>query len=131
VLARVAVGLVAIVALAWLAVMERDARLQAQAVAASGRLDVPGNAERAESAFRRARSLSPDTAPDVGRALLYLALERRTDATTLLEDVLSREPENLTAWAVLFNVARGHDPATAERARAARRRLDPIGAQAR
>jgi predicted Zn-dependent protease len=131
VVARLAVGLVAVAALAWLGVMERDARLQREAVAASGRLDVPGNAQRAESAFRRARALSPDTEPDVGRALLYLALERRDDATALLEDVLDREPENLTAWAVLFNVARGHDPATEERARAARRRLDPVGARAR
>jgi predicted Zn-dependent protease len=129
--ARVVTVLVAVVVLAWLGVMERDARLRQHGIAAAGRLDVPGNATRAESAFRRARALSPDTAPDVGRALLYLALGRRDEAASLLEGVLRREPENLTAWGVLFNVARERDPATMERAAAARRRLDPVSARER
>jgi predicted Zn-dependent protease len=130
VVARLTTVLVAVLVLAWLGLMERNARLQEQGIAASGRLDVQGNAARAESAFRRARTLNPDTAPDVGRALLYLALERRDEATSLLAAVLRREPENLTAWGVLFNVARDRDPATAERAAAALRRLDPVRARA-
>jgi hypothetical protein len=120
-----------VVVLAWLGVMERDARLESRAVEAAGRLDVPGNAERAAADFRGARLLNPDTAPDVGLALLLHGEGRREQATALLEDVLDREPENLTAWGLLYNVARSEDPATARRAFEARRRLDPIRARRR
>ena len=98
--ARVAVGLVAVFALGWLAVMERNVRLEERGRQASGRLAVAGNEARAEAAFRDARFLNPDTAPDLGRAVLYL-------------------------------VTRGHAPATARRALAARRRLDPLSARQR
>jgi hypothetical protein len=126
---RVAVIVVAAAVLAWLGVMERDARLQARGVAAAGRLDVPGNAARADAAFRGARLLNPDTAPDVGRALLLQARGRSREAAGVLEAVVRREPDNLTAWGVLFAVKRASDPATARRALAARRRLDPVGAR--
>jgi hypothetical protein len=119
------------VVLVWLGVMERDARLQSRAVEAAGRVDVPGDAERAAADFRGARFLNPDTAPDIGLALLHQSQGRREDATALLEDVLAREPENLTAWGLLYNVARRADPATARRAFDARRRLDPIRARRR
>ena len=71
--ARVAVAVVAVVVLAWLAVMERDARLQARGVA------LAGSAQRATDYDARARRvprglvLNPDTTPEVGRALLYKA----------------------------------------------------------
>ena len=60
--ARVAVGLVAVLALGWLAVMERDTRLQAARGArrpAASR--VRATRARAEAAFRDARLLNPDT----------------------------------------------------------------------
>ena len=126
---RAAVAAVAVVLLAWLGVMERDARLQARGVAAAGRLDVPGSAARADAAFRDARLLNPDTAPDVARALVLQARGRRGAAVALLEAVVRREPENVSAWGVLYAVARDADPAAARRALAARRRLDPLGAR--
>jgi tetratricopeptide (TPR) repeat protein len=125
------VAVVAVLVVAWLGVMLRDARLQAGAVEAAGRLEAPGDAERAAADFRAARLLNPDTAPDVGLALLYQTEGRREQATALLEDVLEREPDNLTAWGLLYNVARTEDPATAQRAFDARRRLDPIRARPR
>jgi Tfp pilus assembly protein PilF len=128
---RAAVALVAVLVLGWLAVMERDTRLQERAIEASGRLAVSGNPARAEAAFREARFLNPDTTPDVGRAVLYLARERRPAAAALLRDVLRREPDNLTAWSVLYGVTRQSDPATARRALAARMRLDPLAARRR
>ena len=128
---RIAVALVAVLAIAWLGTIERDTVLQDRGVSLSGKLSKPGNAARAEQAFRDARRLNPDTTPDVGRAFLYLAGERRSEAKALLEDVLRREPDNLTAWGVLYNVSRGHDPATARRALAARARLDPLSARRR
>jgi predicted Zn-dependent protease len=128
---RAAVALVAVLVLGWLAVMERDTRLQERAIKASGRLSVAGNEARADAAFRAARFLNPDTTPDVGRAVMYLARERRPAAAALLRDVLGREPDNLTAWSVLYGVTRQSDPATARRALAARKRLDPLAARRR
>jgi hypothetical protein len=128
---RAAVALVAVLVLGWLAVMERDTRLQERAIKASGRLSVAGNEARADAAFRDARFMNPDTTPDVGRAVMYLARERRPAAAALLRDVLGREPDNLTAWSVLYGVTRQSDPATARRALAARKRLDPLAARRR
>ena len=128
---RALVAVVALLVLGWLVVMQRDTVLQDRGVAASGKLSEPGNGARAEREFRDARLLNPDTTPDVGRALLYLAQEKRPAARALLEDVLRREPDNLTAWAALYNVSRGHDPAAGRRALAARARLDPLAARRR
>jgi predicted Zn-dependent protease len=122
---RVAVAIVAVLVLGWLAVMEYDARLQARGVTAAQARDF----DRADGDFRRARRLNPDTTPDVNRAFLLQAAGRRDQAVALLEDVLRREPDNLNAWGVLFQFTRDHDRATAERARAARRRLDPLSAR--
>lgn len=123
-----AVALLAVVVLGWLGVMERNARLQAEGVAAARSLPAPGGFARADSALRRARVLNPDATPDVGRAAIRLATGRHAQAAAILGDVVAREPENLTAWAVLGAAARGGDPALATRALAARRRLDPLNA---
>lgn len=128
---RIAVVLVATLVLAWLAVMERDERLHKDAVSAAGRLDVPGNFARADDGFRRARLLSPDTTPDIGRAVLYEGAGRLQAAAAVLEDIVRREPENRTAWGLLFLLTRDRDPAAAARARAAVRRLDPFGTRSR
>jgi predicted Zn-dependent protease len=131
--ARVVVALVSVVVLAWLGVMERDTRLQnrgvdtASGAVAFGRLS-PDQFRSAESDFRAARFLNPDTAPDVNRAVMYQVHGRSAQAAELLEDVVRREPENLTAWGVLVEATRERDPATARRALAARRRLDPLSA---
>jgi predicted Zn-dependent protease len=132
--ARVAVTLVAVVTIAWLGIMERDTRLQDRAVdtasgaIAFGRL-TPAQLRAAESDFRDARFLNPDTAPDVNRAVMYQVHGRGAEARALLEDVVRREPENLTAWGVLVEVTRERDPAASRRAAAARRRLDPLSAR--
>jgi tetratricopeptide (TPR) repeat protein len=131
VLARVCVALVAVAVLGWLGVMERDARLQARGLEAASRLDVAGNPARAEASFRGARLLNPDTAPDLSRALVHRAAGRQREAAALVEDVLRREPDNLTAWSVLYTMTRGRDAAAARRALAARRRLDPVNARPR
>jgi hypothetical protein len=118
--ARVSLAVVAVVVLAWLAVMERDERLLKRGVET-----------RSVADLRDATLLNPDTGPDVGRALLYRSRDRRDDATALLEDVLRREPENLTAWGSLYLISRDGDPAAARRALAARVRLDPLDARPR
>ena len=123
--ARVAVAIVAVLAIAWLGVMERDERILQRGVQASKQ----GERARAERSFRDARLLNPDSAPDVLRSFLYLGANRRAEAKALVEDVVRREPDNLTAWFVLFRISQGTDPALERRALAARRRLDPVNAR--
>lgn len=125
--ARFAVAAVAIVALAWLGIMERDARLQARGVDATRYVRFAA----AEADLRGARLLNPDTTPDVYRAFLYEGAGRRRAAAALLDDVLRREPDNAGAWGVRLTFARHDDPAAARRARVALGRLDPLGAPRR
>ncbi|HSD77020.1 MAG TPA: hypothetical protein VLA98_06430, partial [Solirubrobacteraceae bacterium] len=96
---------------------------------ALARIDAPGNAARAESDFRAARLLNPDTTPDLRLALLHRARGDFRRGVTTARNVTRREPDNLRAWAVLLAAAVGHDAAAVRDALAARRRLDPIDAR--
>jgi predicted Zn-dependent protease len=127
VVARIAVAAVAVLVIGWLAVMERDVRLQARAAGAIS----AHRLTRAEDDLRRARLLNPDAAPDVTRAVAYRASGRVREAIELLEQVVRREPDNFTAWSVLQLSATGTDPATSRRALAVLRRLDPVSFRAR
>jgi hypothetical protein len=109
--------------------MERDARLQARGVRIAGHVDQGATYREAIAAFRGARLLNPDTTADVGRAYVYWGAGRLPRAASILEDVVRREPSNLTAWAALFGTTRGRDPEAARRALAARTRLDPLSAR--
>ena len=121
-IARVALALVAVVVIAWLAVMERDTRVQSRALAESGRPPI----SRAYSDFRSARFLNPDTAPDVLLGLLDAVHGQTSRGIARLEAVVRREPENLFAWGQLYKVAQGHDQAVANRALVELARLDPL-----
>jgi hypothetical protein len=127
VIARACVVLVAVVALAWLGVMERDERLSSRGLALSGHLSVPGNFVRADSDLRHARFLNPDPTPDLYRSLLYQGAGRIRRSESIAAEVVRREPDNLAAWIQLFSLARGRDPAVRP-ALAALRRLDPLEA---
>ena len=120
--ARGVVAVVGVCLIAWLGVMERDRRLQARADDAIHARDLT----RAERDLRGARLLNPDTAPDVTRAVLYRAGGQQERAIALLQDVVRREPDNLTAWSVLRLSAAGTDPAAFRRSLAALQRLDPV-----
>jgi predicted Zn-dependent protease len=123
--ARIALAVIALCVLGWLVIQERNVRLQDRGVAAAERHDVP----RAEDAFRAARVLDPDPLPDVRLAFVYQGSGRQEQARRVLEDILAREPENLSVWSLLLAFARDSDPDTARRALAARRRLDPLSAR--
>ena len=127
-LARVAVAVVASIVLAWLGLMERNTRLEARGTERSAALAVRGNLARADADLRGAQRLRPDTEPELKRAFLYVGAGRPADAAAILEGILRREPDNLAAWGALFNVSRDRDPAAADRALDARRRLDPLRA---
>jgi tetratricopeptide (TPR) repeat protein len=129
--ARIGVGLVATLVLAWLGVMERDVRLLDRGIEASGQLRTAGSFERAEADLRGARLLNPDPRADLGRAVLYQGAGRLEQAAVLLEEVVRREPDNGAAWGQLLALTRERDPARAARALAAVRRLDPLNARRR
>jgi hypothetical protein len=121
-IARAGVAAVAVVVIAWLAVMERDTRVQSWALAESGRPPI----SHAYRDFRRARLLNPDSGPDVLLGLLDGVHGQTKSGIARLQAVVRREPENLFAWGQLYKVAQGHDPAVANRAFAQLGRLDPL-----
>jgi hypothetical protein len=123
--ARVCTALVAVALIAWLGVMERGVRLQASGVEAAER----HSWGRADDDFRRARLLTPDTLPDVRRALVLQGSGRTGQALAVLDDVVRREPENLAAWRLILAFAGTSDPALRRRALAAIRGLDPVNAR--
>jgi hypothetical protein len=127
--ARVAVAVVAVLVLGWLAVMERDLRLQDAGTAALRPGSPPAALVAAADDLRAARLLNPDPAPDVNLALVQRAQGEPRRALATIEDVVAREPDNLQAWAILAVLARGQDDGAVERALAARRRLDPLNAR--
>ena len=129
-MARAGVAVLAVLVLAWLAVMERDRRLQARGVATAGALHGPADVARADADLRAAGFLNPDTRPELERALVLRYAGRNDEAVAVVEDVLRREPENRAAWGGLLVLAGERSPAAAERARAALRRLDPVNADA-
>jgi hypothetical protein len=133
--ARAFVVVAAAAVLAWLGVMEYDARTLNRGVDTASEMltsgATPEGFRSAEADFRDARLLSPDTTPDLHRAVLYRVHGRVPQAVALLEDVVSREPENVTAWNVMYPLVRERDPAAARRALAARRRLDPVSFRGR
>ena len=125
-LARIAVAVIAIAAIGWLAVLERGTRLYERGIAAGGSLDDPRTVARAESDLEDARLLNPDRTPDVGRAVTLWITGRAADARSLLEHVVASEPDNLSAWTALRWVDAGADPALERRVAAEIRRLDPL-----
>lgn len=125
-LARLVVAVVAVLAIGWLAVMERDARLYERGIAAGGSLDDPATIARAEKDLRDARLLTPDRTPDVGRSLILWTVGRSPEARAVLEDVVRSEPDNLSAWTALGWVNDGEDAALQRRVEAEVRRLDPL-----
>jgi hypothetical protein len=126
--ARLAVAVVALVAIGWLAVTERDVRLYDRGIAAGGGLDDPQTIARAEDDLEAARLLSPDRTPDIGRSLILWTVGRAPEARALLEDVVRAEPDNLSAWTALSWVNDGRDHALERRVAAEMRRLDPLNA---
>ena len=119
---RVVVAVVAVAVLAWLAVMERDLRLQADGIAATARQDFA----RADDSFRRASQLNPDTAPDLQRAYVSSARGQPDEAIAMAQDVLRREPENRDAWGLLRGFIEDPRSPLARRAEAELRRLNPL-----
>lgn len=119
------VAVLAVVVLAWLAVTERNLRVQASGIAATAKQDFA----RAEDDFARSSWLNPDTTPDLQRAYVLDARREHDQAIAVARDVLRREPENRDAWGLLLGFVRDQRSPLAQRARAEVRRLNPLTAR--
>jgi hypothetical protein len=124
---RAAVALIALLMVAWAAVLWSNQRI---GDAASDRL--LANPRMAEASFqdvlddyKRAELLDPGTDWRLTRAGALVLRGRQAEAARLTETVLEKEPSNLHAWLVLREATKGRDPRRAAQASAEIRRLDP------
>jgi hypothetical protein len=123
--ARVVVAVAAVLLVAWLAVMERNTRLQAQGVAEIPKAERVRSGARATVDFTRARFLNPDRTPYLLLGSLYINRGLRAFAASAANVVLEHEPQNVLAWRLLLESTQGRDRASAQRASRALHRLDP------
>jgi hypothetical protein len=127
VIARVALALTAVVVLGWLAVLERDVRVESRSYSQAAK----GHLASAQSGLKSAGLLNPDTHPDVIRSVLYLVRNDRLHAAAVIDGVLRREPDNVVAWNQLLTISRSHDQAAVRLALRQMQRLDPFDAPRR
>ncbi len=131
---RLALALVALLLLAWLAVDYRDSRLirRAESVAVGpfpSRPHLPAyfrSVGRAVHDARDARALNPDSSEPVQvQAALDVKRGRPGSAIALLKRLVRDEPRDIRAWAMLAQIAEGPDPALSRRAIRRVAELDP------
>jgi predicted Zn-dependent protease len=130
-LPRIALAVVALLVVAWSAVLWRDDRIGSEA---SSRLIMSEQLTDAEWAreverLRDAELLDPSTEWALARAGAYLLRDRPRDAAHAVESVLEREPENVEAWSLLRAATRDVDPKRSAQALAELRRLSPPPAE--
>src|SRR4051812_35845869 len=126
---RVLLAVVAVLALAWLGIMERDRHLLSRGAYLTSGDAGPGHQAEAEAALKGARLLSPDEEPDLVRSLLYAATDRRREALALALAAARSEPENIAAWVRVRQISTDFDAHAGRLALAAMTRLDPIDAR--
>jgi Tetratricopeptide repeat len=125
-LARVAVLVVAVLAIAWLAVSYSNARLIAHGRSVLKKQQVThAEVESALSDVRDADVLADKTESLSFTAALEIRAGRLDAARRIYEQIVRREPEGAEAWLVLSQLSEKSDPARAAEARAQVDRLDP------
>lgn len=137
IVARVVIGVIALVVVAWFAVLQRGAlatKHATQPINFYGQLHTHAGLRRLEQDVDAAKTLDPDTAPDLILAnILYARNEPggRAHALRIAQSVVRREPENLLAWQRVLTYAIGlHRAGVAAEARTRLRHLDPIDTRA-
>jgi predicted Zn-dependent protease len=121
---------VAVLAILWV----HSARLETQAQSIAERPPQElsnSDVDRAIRLFESARAHNPDSRPIERAAGLLIRRGRTRQAIALLRPVVKREPDDLTAWALIAIGARTIDPALAREATARASALNPLAAQAR
>lgn len=126
--ARVAVALVAVLALGWLAVLYRDQRV---ANAASDRIFYenplpPAEFERQMDRISGAQLLDLDRSWRLVRVRYLLLYGRPQRALEEAQRFVRSEPDNIEGWDLVYRAARGVDPQRARQAAAEIRRLNPL-----
>jgi hypothetical protein len=118
---------VAILTLGWLGILWLDHRIvDAEAGELIFNEDLSGREfERGARRLADAGVLNPDPTWRLQRGLALIRRDRRR-AIRELERVVASEPDNVTAWKLLYGAARGFDRPVAGRARAEIERLDPL-----
>ncbi|MGH2714418.1 MAG: hypothetical protein ACRDM7_11140 [Thermoleophilaceae bacterium] len=125
-LARLALGALALLALAYLAVGLRNVVLADRAERLAAPPDAtPVQVDEAERLLERARLLDPDTRPLLVEGAMLAAHGREREGRALVERAVRREPDNVFAWGVLADVTREADPERSRGAEARRRELSP------
>lgn len=114
--ARIVLATVAVLVIAWTAVLLRDLEVGRDAVDAR-------DAGRLESA----RFLDPSLYWDQIRAGVLL-ISGDPDAAAQAEAVIRAEPDNIAAWSLLRVATRDTDPRRSAQATRALRRLNPLTA---
>ena len=117
VVARVLLGVLAVLVIAWVGVLLRDLEVGKDAVASrdAGRLE-------------DARVLDPSLYWDQVRAGVLLLNGDAYAAAAQAEQLVRAEPDNAVAWSVLRAATRRTDPNRAAEATRALRRLNPLSA---
>jgi len=122
---RLAVGVVAVAAIVWLAVSVVDMHALAAAQrTASRRSLTPALLRKGVADTRRAQDLRPgDDGPLTERVYLYFAAGRRSKALAAAEKLARSEPRNRLGWIVIAAITRVTDPKRAADAEAHLRKL--------
>jgi predicted Zn-dependent protease len=125
---RIALLLVSLTAVAWLASAYPGTRAEEQAraiqPAAGDRLSA-AQVSRSIDLLEKARRARPDGEVVPKLAGLELTARRPERAIALLRPLVRSEPENLPAWTALAFALEARDPAGARAAQARRRALAP------
>jgi hypothetical protein len=129
---RIVLALVALLAVGWLAVAYRDARLQARgselARLPAEQLDA-ATVRESDDLLRRAGLLNPDRSLLYDRAVLMLRADRLDEGVERLERHLRAEPEHREAWGILLAATSRTRPDTSRRALRRFRELGPAEAR--
>ena len=113
--ARLALALVALLMVAWMAVLLRDYELGYDALA-----------NRDPERLEEAKLLDPSRYWHRIQAGLYLVTADNERAVAEAEAIVREEPDNINAWTVLYHATRRTDPRRAAQAADEIRRLDPF-----
>jgi hypothetical protein len=127
---RLALVAVALVAVAWLGLSLRAARLEAEGrelVEAGQRQPLaPAEVREGLDILRRSQRFNEDAVPRLSEAALLAGAGRHDEAIAAAERVVADEPDNLEGWVVLYLGAAATDnQSLATRALRAISRLNP------
>jgi hypothetical protein len=130
VLSRVCLAAVALLLVAWLGVLLRNAVVADSAgdrIFHAHELDAV-QLDREFERLEGARLLDPDTGVEDRRASLLWLRGRVRQSARVAAALAREEPDNVQAWVHLYRATREADPRQAARALAQIRRLNPLGA---